>query len=398
MFKMSREDEPRTSNRHEGMTSFNEHVAVQKRSQQVWKSSQPLSRLRDRWQGDVEQIAGEYRIRTSDEMPVSYLTTVFRGDYVPGFEFEWGIGVRIPAFPTGDGFMQIGYFEYGTGFYVAVQESGIQLIWKTQGEIQEVVNQEDWSQDTLDGSGSKHNPSGAKLDFKHGTIVQGRVVYYGYGFLSVYFGVRDTTGHFHMIEAHVFGQREGVSLDTSNLFLNVKLDKGAGQNLEAYVGGRQMSLIGEDEQQYRVIGEHRTRHDITNEWKPMISAQSKQKCLDIFTQLFSVEVVSPDNLLVGIFLNPELDQSTFRESSVGHTDETAMIFDVEAQTMDISNSFVFSGMTLVPGESTGSARLMKEQLSPKRIPEDSIVTVGVRRIESSEETSASLVANVQEQW
>jgi len=382
----------------QGMTAFNEHVTVQKRSQQVWKSSQPLSRLRDRWQGDVSQVHGEYRVRTSEEEPLAYLTTLFRGDYVPGFEFEWGIGVRVPTFPSVDGLMQIGYFEYGTGFYVAIHESGVQLVWKSKGEIQEVVDQKDWNQDTLDGSGDENNPSGAKVDFQHGTIIQGRLVYYGYGFLSVYFGVRDETNHFRVVEAHVFGKREGVSLDTSNLFLSVKLNQGAGHEIEAYVGGRQMSLIGEENRQFRIAGEHRTRSDITDEWAPMISVQSKQELLDVFTQLFSVEVISEDNLLVGIFLEPSLDQTSFRESSVGHTHETAMLYDTEARTMDISDSFVFSGITLVPGKSAGSARLMKEQLAPKRLPEDSVVTVGVRRIDASEETKASLVMNVQEEW
>lgn len=383
----------------ENITSFNEVITVPKQAQQVWKSSQPLSRLRDQWEGHVHQTNGEYKLVTSEEEPNAHLTTLFRGDYVPGFEFEWGMGVRIAQFPTSDGEIRIGYLEYETGFYLAIQESNTELVWKTQGEIQEVVEQANWNQDTLDGSGSERNPSGARLDFTKGTIVQGRLVYYGYGFMAIYFGVRDSKNNFRMVKAHVFGQREGVSLDTSNLFLTMSLVQGAGEPIEAYVGGRQMSLLGENTGQFRIIGEHRTREDITTEWTPMVSVQPKQSLVEVVTHLFNVEVISKANLVVGIFINSDLDENAvFRESSVGHSEETVSLFDTSAETMDMSESFVFSGMTLVPGESSGSARILQEQLATKRLPEQSVVTVAVRQVDAETEAKATLVMNIQEQW
>jgi len=382
-----------------GMTAFNEYVTVQKKSQHVWKSSQPLSVLRDRWVGDVQRISGEYRVRTTDEAPFTYLSTVFRGDYVPGFEFEWGIGVRVPHYPTEDGEIRVGYFDSGDGFYVEIAESGLSLVWKTDGTLQEVVSQDQWNQDVLNGSNSDNNPSGAHLDLTTGVIVQGRMVYYGYGFLAIYFGVRDTQGHFRMIEAHVFGKREGVSLNTSNLFLNLEIDKGSGTDLEAFVGGRQMSTLGDENNQFRVTGEYRTRTDITDEWTPLVSVRSKQVFFEVFTRLFSVEAASEANLLLGIFLDPELDQTRFIESGVSQDKETAVLYDTSADTMNIEDSFVFSGMTLVPGQrSTNNSHLLQDQLSPKRLPEDSIVTVAAKRVDSSAPATGTVRVNIEEGW
>ncbi|MFB6225088.1 MAG: hypothetical protein ABEI13_01375 [Candidatus Paceibacteria bacterium] len=64
---------------------------------------------------------------------------------------------------------------------------------------------------------------------------------------------------------------------------------------------------------------------------------------------------------------------------------------------EILNTYMFNSQT-EKTPSTNNSHLLQDQLSPKRLLEDSIVTVAVKRVDSSEPATGTVLVNIEEEW
>ncbi|WP_280526782.1 collagen-like protein [Clostridium bowmanii] len=112
-----------------------------------------------------------------------------RGRYEPGLAGEAGIGVRLPAPPTGAQVARWGLFDAQNGaFFGQDVANGIFIDIRRAG-VDTIVSQSSWNVDKLDGTG----PSGATLTLYEGNIYQIVFTWYGYGVIEFRVVIPDPT-------------------------------------------------------------------------------------------------------------------------------------------------------------------------------------------------------------
>jgi hypothetical protein len=227
----------------------------------------PLSTLREDWQNATSQKS-EHKISTAANTDDhAYIHTEERGQYTAGFMCQAGLGVRVPATPTGDSEMRWGYFETDSndnpynGFYFGADKDGIFVARASSGSIEKVY-QDSWNRDKLT-SDAQLNPSGRTLDISDGLVFRIDFTYYGYGPIEMKILMddddSDNFGSSDLVTAHTFHVKGQTSTDNTNLPLKVQIDSGGTSNdaLDLYLGGRQFSIVGKQSSNNRLSGHYR---------------------------------------------------------------------------------------------------------------------------------------------
>jgi hypothetical protein len=316
-----------------------------------------LTEFREEWQ-NASDTATEHQLSTAaNTNDLAYLQTRERGQYVSGYEAQVGTGVRIPQLPTGDSEMRWGYYTVDTnndpvdGFYFGADDNGIFVAFARGGVVNKVY-QENWNQDTLDGTGMEQdNPSEGELSIADGHIFQIEFTYYGYGPVKFSILMDDVEGSdretSRLIEVHKTTFTGQTSIEQTNLPLRQDIQSGGTSNdaLDLYVGGRQFSLLGTYTTNNRQNSHYRdtlTGVDDT-QWYPAVSVKVKDGT-DIGTKDFLHVVAEVFGLNVSNDSVPKrwqirrgttLDTATWQdpESVEGNTDETALKVDVSATSI-----------------------------------------------------------------
>ena len=231
---------------------FGTQQAIQKTVIMNIKSTFGLSALRDRVTedggGTVTNNIGdpEYRLAVTTNGGRARLRTRERGEYVAGITAEIGMGVRIPSGNfTGNQLFRWGYFDDSDGMYFQKDSNGIFVYLIRNGNTKISVPQSSWNVDRLDGTG----PSGAVLDIGKGNIFQIVYTWYGFGAIS-YRVVITNAGNQFVQTVHIYAPNGETSVKNPNLPLTAELsnlnvtDPSNTSAIEAYVAGRQYSLIG----------------------------------------------------------------------------------------------------------------------------------------------------------
>lgn len=228
----------------------------------------PISELRSDSQNATD-TSSEHRLSTTANTDdTAYLQTDERGEYTAGYQVQAGTGMRIPSNPTGDSTIRWGYYEVDSngdptdGFYFGVDSTGIFVAKARAGDIKRVYQNDQgnggWNGDPLDGSGK----SDVTLDLSDGSVFQIEFVYYGYGSIEmqVLVGESDTKrGHTStVVNVHTFNPTGETSIENTNLPLREEIASGGTTNdsLDAFVGGRQFSVIGERTENARRTGHY----------------------------------------------------------------------------------------------------------------------------------------------
>lgn len=220
----------------------------------------PLSNLRDGWQ-NASNTATEHKLSTTaDTNDLAYLETDERGQYTSGYEVQCGVGIRVPAHPTGDSTVRWGYYESDSnddplnGFYFGVDSTGV-FVAKVRGGSEDKVYQDSWNTDRLNGDGGATgpNPSNRTLDLSNGVVTQVEFVYYGYGAVKMQM-LLDEGGTEEKVTVHTFNVQGKTSIENTNLPLRQEVASGGTSNdaLDVFVGGRQFSIIGKRTSNKRV--------------------------------------------------------------------------------------------------------------------------------------------------
>lgn len=226
----------------------------------------------------INETGGEIRIQSGTAANnLRTIRTLERGQYQSGAEAEIGVGIRIPQMPTGNQFMEWGYFDTNNGFGYGVDSVGNYVFSFVSG-LQTKTYQSQWNMDKLNGIG----PSGLTLDYSQGVICTIIFVWYGYGTIRFFLDIfNPVTLIKEQIEIHRSNTSGTVSITDPNQPISIRIGNGnsTNTNRSIYVGGRQYSIVGSvTDRQRRVVTENLAGYSISaisGTWVPLIVMRRK---------------------------------------------------------------------------------------------------------------------------
>lgn len=360
------------------------------------KSTYGISALRDNTVvaegGTVTNTVGdgEYRVRVQASGDTALLQSAEYGRYIPGYDASVGVGIRVPTSPGGDN-----YFEWGLGdgtnaLLFGVDATGI-YINRRRATTDNKVYQSSWNADKLDGSG----PSGISFALVDGNIFQIEYTWYGYGVISWKVVVPDGDSQPRDIVVH----REKVNGSTSiaNPNLPIRAYGSAGTtaaDLSMYVGGRQYTIVGRYEPNFRVTSDRvLQKGSIGETFLPIMTVRRKTAYKSVSVKLDAFDVIADVNMVLEVRIN----------ATLGGTPSYGAFPDIAATETglerDVAASSVSGGQVVWRGLAAGSNRspATRIDLPTVDLPQDATLTFCARRVVGSNGTLDS-VMSLREEW
>lgn len=338
---------------------------------------------------------GEYRLSASAGSKVTF-ESAERGRYVPGYEAQAGIGVRLPEQVfTGSSYFEWGYFQGQAGLGFGKDATGVYVFTK-KNFVKEKIYQQNWNADRLDGTG----PSGINLDLASGLIFQIDFSWYGYGSVTFKVQIKSENpliGDFEQ-KVHRYAPEGLVSIEQPNLHISAELNNDSDSELEAYVGGRQFSIYGGSRPQFRSVGDYRFTIPITNNWTHIMSFRRKSASLEQLAQsvrIRSSTVVSPDAVVFGYVYNANIVGGTWATPSLYSPGET--VLEVNKSATSFSGGILVGPKTVVASGSGNSRTLSRDENFSFDMIEDKPISL-VAISANATTTLESAAFNLTEEW
>ncbi len=267
------------------------------------------------------------------------MSSAEKGRYQSGYAGEAGIGVRLPALPTGNQVVRWGLFDEENGVFFGVDGTSSFVAIRRAG-VDTVIPQASWNVDPLDGTG----PSGATLDLSKGNIFQIDFTWYGYGVIEFRVVIPDpTTLAQEVITVNRYAPSGETSLADPNLPLRAEINNdGTASALQVFVGGRQYSIIGNYNPTFRITSERRTITTTTT-LTPVISFQRKTEFPagsgrpnSVSVTLEGIDLVTTDDIYYQVLLGGTLNGSfvNFPTATTNiPNSETALLVNTTSTTL-----------------------------------------------------------------
>lgn len=388
-------------------SQFNELMTSQRTPVIELKSVYGLSVLRDivttTGAGTVTNTSTEFEISvTTNAADSATLDSAERGRYMPGYAGQAGIGVRIPANPEDDQVFQWGMFDDQNGAYFEQNADGLEVVMIRGGVIIENVSQAMWNVDPLDGTG----PSGLTLDVAEGNIYNITFTWYGYGVVEFQVVMQNTTnGAQEVITVHRYKTEGQTSFADPNLPLRASiLNNNAAPARSIFVGGRQYSILGKFNPEFRVTSERRTV-TVSTTGQPVIAFQRKAEFPagsgrpnSVSVTLEGIDIITNQDIFFQIILGGELN-TAFGTFPTGTTNipnnETALLVNNSATAFVEDGEVYFQGVA-ASGGGGGNRDLAVANLLDLELPDDEIITLVVGGITTAANITA--VFRVNEEW
>lgn len=370
------------------------------------KSVYGLSILRDivetTGSGTVTNTTTEFQVSTTaNGADSATLDSAERGRYMPGFAGQGGIGVRIPAPPTGDQVFRWGMVDdENGGFFGQSVADGIFVAIRRAG-VDTIIPQTAWNVDPLDGTG----PSGVTLDLSLGNIFQVTFTWYGYGVIEFNVVVQNPVNLAQeVVTVHRFRPANQTSFADPNLPLRAQIENnGTAAASDLFVGGRQYTIIGKFNPEFRITSERRTE-TVGIAGLPVISFQRKAvfptgsaRPNSVSVTLEGVDIVTSADvffqLIVGGTLNTAFANFPTATTSIPDN-ETSLLVNNTATTItggEVIFQGVVSGLGGAANRDVASANLLDFEL-----PDDETISLVVGTFSGSSLISA--VFRVTEEW
>ena len=334
---------------------FGEMRTVEKTPIVELTSSYGLSAYRDivtlAGTGAATTAGGEHLLAVSGGTDAVTLDSAERGRYKPGYAGEVGIGLRMPAAPTGNQVVTWGYSDGTDGLYFGRDATSV-YVARLSGGVETRVNQASWNADKLDGTGS----SGLTLDMARGNIFQIVFSWYGYGTIEFNVVKTDTNGKQRVIVVHRMVVDGAPSIQNPNLPIRIKTaNNGTASALSVYVGGRQFSVIGRYAPNERLTTASRLSvAAIGTTSIPLLSMRHKSAFVAVPVRIAFIELVSDASAVLEVYLNASLTGASYAAVPNIAAAETALERDITASAVSGGNMIYSS---LITASGTGANRV-----------------------------------------
>jgi len=336
-------------------TAFDELVIAEKQVLIELKSAvNDISVLRN-----VTEVTGsatvalansEYRLRTTASAgDTAKLTSAEKGRYVPGYQAECGVGIRLGSVAdyTGDMDSKWGYFDDNNGYFFGYDALGF-YVGIRRGGVDTKTYQADFENDSVDGQGD----SAYTLDPESGNVFEIDYVWYGYG--SIRFYVIAKNADFILgtkkILMHTIIPDGETSIQQPNLPINVELTNGTeAVATDVYVGGRQYSIYGGYNPIFRLTGDFRANVTLSTTFQPLISFRRKTASIfqNQIAQFDDLQLHTTGDIIISFVVNGTLTGASWG-TPTNHT-ATETILESDTSATAITGGTFTGGFYSVPG-------------------------------------------------
>lgn len=376
---------------------FGELRVVQKTPVLEVLSSYPFSALSEistiAGSATVTTTGGERRLQTTaNGADAVTLDTAKRGRYKPGYGGQAGVGMRIPVLPTGSQECRWGYFDGNDGAYFGVDATGV-YVARLTGGVETKIYQSAWNRDKFNGRGA----SGLTLDLADGNIYQIDFTHYGHGIIDFQIVTTNAGLVQTPYSVHVINVKEAVSIEDPNLPVRIKVENGGTATaFNAYIGGRQFSIVGRYVPSDRLTPFQRlSLGSIGTTPLPLISVRKKAGFLGIPVRLSGVDIITDQDCIVTALQNPTLTSASFGTPSELTAAETAIERDVSAT---IAGGIpVWSRLIKATGSGGNAGGSASETGLDFEMIEQQPLTLTVRTVTGTGAT-ASVIVRMREDW
>jgi hypothetical protein len=302
-----------------------------------------------------------------------------------------GIGFRVPALPTGNQYAQWGGHDVSenSGLYFGVDATGLYTAIEDGGAAAKTY-QSDWNIDKLDGTG----PSGVTTDLSKGDIW--RIIYTWYGYGQIVWGkVATINNEQQFAPCHYVVPEGSTSIESPNFYIFAEvLNGGDAANLDAFVGGRQYSIVGRYRPKFRYTSQLRTGASTSTSILPIVSFRNKTAFLDRTVRVAGMEVIPvTEDVVVEVRINGTLTNASWQTPTNHTAAETAVESDINATAL--TNGVVVWSEVFEAGKKNESNTLAVAALDID-LPQQQPVTLCARTLSGTGTVTANF--RVQEEW
>lgn len=326
--------------------------------------------------GTVTAGAGDIKISSNATASgFAQIKSAEAGRYVPGFGAQIGLGIRIPTAPTGNQYSRWGGItpDSNDGLIFGSDAAGLYTARISGGVVSGKTYSADWNIDPLDGTG----PSGVTIDLAAGNIFHIDFTYYGNG--QILWGIVEIVdSQQKFIPCHSFKPSGSVSIESPNMQVFAESGNGGDtSNFDAYVGGRQYSILGKYIAAFRFSGQYRGSVATTTTAKPLVTFKGKTAFLDRAILLGALTLsVTTEPVIAEIRINGTLTGASYINPTNHTATETALEVDVSATAITggivIWSDFFEAGL--------GSKAVLDDAILNMRIPQGQPVSLCVRTL------------------
>jgi len=335
-------------------TAFDDLNTVQRRTLVDIQSSQGTSILRDiintTNSGSVTNAnSGEILLETGTTSgSEAAIETSQWGQYTSGYIAQTGIGVRIPTQPSNDEYIEWGYFSDTNGFNFGYDATGLYVARLRNGTEVEKVYRDSWN--GADPNSLRDNS--ANFDPSEGVIYQINFAWYGYGAIEF----RIVSGRDDEEQKTAVVHRMSVDSETTitnpNQPIRMRVDnRTSANNVQAYVGGRQFSILGESTDNFRITSQNVTNVTASyGSWNHIISMRRKNTDdRRINAEALGFDLTTNRDTRVAVLINPNLSSTSYGSIDLIPDSETMMeqssagTFDGIGNGIKIWEGFAYGG-------------------------------------------------------
>lgn len=239
------------------------------------KPTYGISTLRDEtgvyFGAGIQEVSGEIKVSLANQTGSNaYIESLERGAYKAGMSAQVGFGVRIPTPPTGQQYVNWGYYDTGNGFGFGMDQTGI-YCFKRFGGVDQKFRRGDWNVNNLSGETNIY-----RFHENQGNIYEINFVWYGYGTTDYKINVTNTENNRKEgITIHRDTTTGSVSIVDPNQPLRIEaFNQESVGTFDTYIGGRQFSVVGGDYlEKQRPVSEVLSAYTLSaaqNVWEPIM--------------------------------------------------------------------------------------------------------------------------------
>lgn len=278
---------------------------------------------------------GEFKLSTGGGNSRAVLDSAVRIPYGPGTELEPGMGGRLGSVPTGGQQFRFGIFDDDNGFFREYNSDGLDIVVRKGGTEQSRTLWGKWNDKKVikKGSGGIRR-RGRVIHPLDAYIYTDPFAWYGYGswLPSIQDKNRSSDG-FWMWEMGEYRPSGGTSLKTPHLPLRLEVSSDAGDdNIDFYVGGRQVSIVGDYQPPQREtpvstdVGTVSLESSDGNTWTGVHAVRRRSGAEYALTRLLDGDVLADNDVELALCLNPTIPNTGNWDGGVEHlsNDETKL--------------------------------------------------------------------------
>lgn len=329
---------------------------------------------------------------------VAELRSSERGRYIPGYNAEAGIGLRLSNATASDysanQSIKWGLFDENNGFFFEFSSSGLRLGIRREGS-DTYISRSAFNIDPLDGTGI----SGITVDLLKGNIFIIDFTWYGYGIASFKIIVfNESSKKQEIYTFHNFSPENQTSIITPNLPINIRVENGSGtidNSVICYVAGRQYSIHGKYVPIFRITSDFVLgKGSIGTTLLPVITYRKKASYITASCKIQGYDILSDADALIEVVLDATLTDASYGSLNGIATTETALEKDTSATAISGGTTIYRALVNSSNGNNSGEDELRNLGLN---LTEQVPITLAIRRITGTGGT-VSAIFRVKEEW